>query len=277
MFLQKPREKWEYRIIVGFPCTTYTYPTERNSLPLLSRIGKRANISAGKPCDRYRRKEMQRLMRRGVRRARRGFSLLTVLMLSVIGVVLAAGAMHIASTSAGSRTVMVAENVGYNIMQQGVEHGKAILKERMNNEDPPPRWMDKPGATSNIETLAMLLIEDGVVVDRLLTDRERHSLGAREGRLTISIFDAEYDASKVAITDEAVIRRLPPSLQLQGSQKWNQGGSLAPDDPGSGTIGGSSASNAGVYLIRATLTITDHRGNTLEKFVDSVVIQSNMS
>ena len=198
------------------------------------------------------------------RRCRRGFSLVTVLLVTIIGVALLGGIFFMLGTFAPASAVSVAQGAEYNVLQQGVERGKAILKERMDNEDPPPLWTDKPDATATIDSVEMLLIPNGKVIDENVG---KDKLSGRSGRLVVCIYDVQYDPNLVNITDPNKLALLPPSLVIPAPSIWRETKPLDPDEsaPPAGLSG-----NAGAYLIRATLDI----GGEIKMF-DSAVIQSN--
>lgn len=199
-----------------------------------------------------------------VNKSSRGFSLVTVLIVCIVGIALLGGIFYMFGGFVPASGVAQAHNAEYNVLQQGVERGKAILRDRMDNLDPPPRWTDKPGATPTIDSVDMLLIPNGKVIDENVG---RDRLLGKSGRLVVQIYDAQYDATLINITDSDELAKLPPSLIIPAQASWDPPNPLDPDkaDTTSGISG-----NAGAYLIRATLDIDGE-----VRVFDSAVIQSN--
>jgi hypothetical protein len=199
----------------------------------------------------------------------RGFSLVLVLIISVIGMALLGGIMYTFQSFAGASRATIANDLKYNILQDGVEKGKTELKARMNNINPPPRWMDKAGLNENsdIDSLSMLLLVDGVVLDQAVAMRDGG------GRIKVEIFDMQYDPAPgkndITITDDEELALLPPSVMIAGANAaWNN--KMALDPGGLTPFSGGAAGNSGVYLIRATLV----RGSEV-KILESSIMQSN--
>lgn len=201
----------------------------------------------------------------------RGFSLIIVLIISVIGMSLLGATVYMLGAFSGYSRASISHNTEYNVMQQAIEQGRGMLRDRMNNTDPPPRWTDKANATPRIGSVDMLLIPDGRVIDRRLGAVE---LGGRPGRLVVRIFDMQYDPALVD-KDEAMIAELPGSFILSAQEEWVNEETSAPimED----VVFTGTANNAGVYLIRATLEFDVDGDGAVDtiKGIDSAVVQSN--
>lgn len=196
------------------------------------------------------------------RGARRGFSLIVVLLVSLAGLSLLGGIVYMIDTSSGSSRFSVSQDMEYNVMQRGVEEGKAELRRRVAAVSVDlPHWSSTPDE-SIPSSLSSLLIPNGTIVDRTVPGRELG--GNKEGRLTVNVYDLRYDASKVP-NNAALIMTLPPSIQIGGTPE--PPGEI--EIPGESPIGSTTASNAAAYLVRASLVIGGHR-----KVLDTIVIQS---
>jgi hypothetical protein len=141
----------------------------------------------------------------------------------------------------------------------------------MDNANPPPRYTDKEGIDDNthIDSDSVLLIEDGLVVDRSLRKGDLGKLGiaGEEGKLTVRIYDMQYDPEKVRQSGRMLW--IPPSLTLRGSKgEIVIGDALAPEEAEIAPEGESA--NVGVYLLRASIEIDGRVTN-----LDSSVMQAN--
>ena len=134
----------------------------------------------------------------------------------------------------------------------------------------------------------------GVPISRTLTrsDLSKLSIAGNSGTMTVKIYDMQYDAENVppGITEDQR-NLLPPSMTLYGSGRastvrdpasWVDPGSAGRTVDGDvlvgnggndeGRIVSGSATNAGVYLIRAYLTTDQRERPTM---LDTAVIQAN--
>ena len=203
-------------------------------------------------------------------RRREGFSLILVLIIFLIGVSVSGGVMYMVSTYAGGERSSIMTEAGYNVMQDGLEQGKTILRERLGalgSGDLPPRWTDVKGASYKLKNMEDLLIADGKVIDgRAVSAKE---LGGRGGRLSVKIYDLQYlpaDLDPALSNDVTALMKMPPSMNL--SVRSDAGG-LATIDQGDASRVGSATVNVGVYLISSSLTVGGD-----EKSLESVVVQS---
>jgi hypothetical protein len=213
----------------------------------------------------------------------RGFSLLVVLVISMIALALTGALLQVSTNSAGVGRSNSAKDVKYNILQGGIEQGKAELGRIVKNADEIPKYTDKYGGAepTEIASVATLLIEKGEVVTETWTKSRLGRLGIAGDSATfkVRIYDMQYKPELVPSVDSGKITLkemglLPPSMTVSGGVPSGSDGTVwDPDDDG--TIpgsGGGSSTNAGVYLIRASLEIGGR-----DYLLDSAVIQSNNS
>ena len=210
------------------------------------------------------------------RGARRGFSLIAVLVLSMIGLAFAAAMMQIATASSGAGRISSQKNARYNLLVDGSEIGKGKLKELMDNDAAPPRYFtgdDEP--TDEIMSADDLLIKvsdknvflnHGVAMSEDLDRAElrRYGIAADSGKLLVKVYDLQYSPELV---NSSARGGIPASCKMDTPAPPKYGPTPDVDDESFST---GSASNAGAYLIRATLEI-DGRKTVLE----TAVIQSN--
>jgi hypothetical protein len=200
---------------------------------------------------------------------RRGFSLIVVLVLSLIALAMLGGVFHYATGSGGAGRITSSALGRYNLLQDSAETGKAELKKMMDNLDPPPRY-------SGFRAEPPLAISQA---DDLLIDVNPHSLGKgvilREhtsaGVLEVKIYDMQYDAGSVSPSIAPAERgKLPPAITLKGSDPWKLVGDIKDvvEEDTSGS--GEGSTNTGAYLVRAVLTVGDR-----ESFLDTAIFQSN--
>ena len=221
---------------------------------------------------------------------RNGFSLIIVLIIALIGFAFVGATLQITALSAGGGRVSSAGNTRYNILQNAVEEGKAALKRAMDNDLPPltyagshPSHLSTPAATPPpiFSSFDELLVDysfnsslgRGVVLTSNLGRRElgRYGIRGSSGVLDVRIFDMQYNPISVGGLNANQQRWLPPSLilsQISASAGTNPS-AINPEEAPSGLF---ASSNAGVYLIRATLTV---EGRQEPSVLDTAVIQSN--
>ncbi|MDR1651649.1 MAG: hypothetical protein LBR87_07660 [Synergistaceae bacterium] len=236
--------------------------------------------------------------RKVLSRKKSGFSLIAVLIISLIGLAAVGAALQFANVSSGAGTMSSALSVKYNILQDAVEEGKARLKRSMDNLDPPHRYFDKASVPEDtvITQSDMLLLADeytvpGEVSPRPLGYREvplgrgdltRLGIPGDSGELVVRIYDMQYDPEKIAEVGTesgqiapAELALLPPSVSVLGADDFEIG--ITTDAPDyDRTIGhGLSANNTGVYLIRASLSVTGAGSEMRAWTLDTSIIQSN--
>lgn len=220
-----------------------------------------------------------------------GFSLVVVLIISLIGLAVVGLALQFAVTSSGSARTAAANAVKYNMLQHGVEEGKAKLKEKMTPAVPEdaPRFADydlKDTANPNywITSLDQLLIDcdldddagtrNGIVRAENLTPSELGRLGifgntGSGGVFTVAIYDMQYEPGRIIPSSmtETEYGKLPPSIPIKSAGR-------RPSSPGDTDHNAEAFTadpdDAGMYLVRATLVIDDE-----ESILDTAVLQAN--
>jgi hypothetical protein len=229
---------------------------------------------------------------RELNRGRKGFSIIGVLLISVACVTVAGITISLLDSSSGAGRASTGSAVVYNYLQEAVEEGKAILKKSMDNTNPPPKYTDKAGVTDGtwIDESVTLLLSDtpsgishplGHAINRDLSQAALKGKGisGSGGNLLVRIYDMQYKPDRVTIPLEQTtdLSLLPPSLKISGGGSWGNAlvDAIGPDEEplndGSGT---GDASNAGVYMVRATLTVNGASG-AKKWMLESAVIQSN--
>jgi len=211
---------------------------------------------------------------------RRGFSLIIVLIVMVLGLSFMGAALKMTELSAGSARVAAAGNYKYNFLQSAVQEGIAALQEAMHNSVDPLRYYgydanDPPAILGADDLLVNYTFpggpsSNGVVVSRKYSRSQLGKLGiaGNGGTLEVKVIDMQYPPDSVSPgIDPHELKRLPPSITLSGSSTSSWPGSSAPES-GGGITG--EASNAGMYLIRASLTIEGK-----ETLLDMSLIQAN--
>lgn len=197
------------------------------------------------------------------RRRREGFSLLLVLMVAVVGMAILGVAFHIYESARGQAESVLTHIQEYNALQSALERGKNHLLELVNNAEPVPRWFSNPSASSvsSINGPDMLIIERGKFSYTEIVHGE-------SAKIEITIYDANYD---ISIVDNAMsvakVREMPSAQRFEGGGMMQE---LAPDEPGEDSGAAVENVNAGVYLIRAKMTI---RGAS--KTMEASVVQRN--
>jgi hypothetical protein len=178
-------------------------------------------------------------------------------------------------SSGGAGRMTNAANAKYNLLQDGIEDGRAKLREIMDNKDPIPRHPKADWTTDyTITDLNELVISpDGVVKTAAISHSNLGRMGIMDpggagGTMSVMIYDMQYDPDTISgsMPDDDKMR-LPPSIRIDASL-WGTPPEL--DHVDEALKIGASAQNTGVYLIRSTLS-TDKRITIL----DTAVLQSN--
>jgi hypothetical protein len=197
-------------------------------------------------------------------RGRRGFSLIVVLLLSLIGLAVIGVAMNIVAVNTGAGITASTINRNYNLLVNEVEIARAWIIASLDNGEIPER----EGGVLSAKTItsADQLLVVGGELHRTLTPQEMglYGVGGGSGAVTVKVYDMQYypeALSNELKDDSAEINRLPPSLPLFVEQgpKDDQAQS-APVVVG----GGSLWAGGGVYLIRASLEINGVTSSTVE-------------
>jgi hypothetical protein len=215
-------------------------------------------------------------------RGKKGFSLLVILIIAMVGLAIAGAAFQITVAGSGNARVSSAKDAKYNLLQDGIERGKAAINKIMDNDADPPRYFtgesEPDVAITRVDQLliktddASIPIKGGVVVVETLNRQRFGRLGIMgdNARLKVKIYDMQYSAKNVAGMSDEELKLIPPSMTVSA----NSGGTVVdgatsdPEDIPASVA--APAKNVGVYLIRASLEI----GET-ETVMDSVVIQAN--
>ncbi|MDR3281310.1 MAG: hypothetical protein LBT23_12470 [Synergistaceae bacterium] len=204
---------------------------------------------------------------------RGGFSLIVVLIISLIGLTVIAVSLQMAAATSGNSRASSGLVNNYNLLSSELENARAILRERMSTTsgDAPRYFHPGGGAASeadNITSLDNLIIPDGVIVDRALSAREireyglEQKSGGNDWRIAVRIYDMQYEPERLAGMAVEDARWVPPSVILIGSGEeppLDAGGNPLPPITGTGP-----AVNAGSYLIRASFEIDDQIEHTIE-------------
>ena len=191
-------------------------------------------------------------------RKHRGFSLLIVIILSLVAMAFVGAALNLAGNSSGAGRTSVRSNDSYNILQSEIERARAALKAEMSSrKDAIKSGLPEKGAIDSPEDLEVL--KDGAPFWRVDYSQK---VGGAEGNVSVRIYDMRYSPDGVA--SAALAAELPPSVTLKsgGSEKSEV---LTPGTSDPGASGASSS--AGVYLIRATIAFANKVTNKIEAAV----------
>ena len=232
---------------------------------------------------------------------KRGFSLIVVLIISLVGLAAVGAVMQFVTSSAGSGRVSSAQAVKYKLLQDALEEGRAILRQSMDNTGAPHSYLHKDGIDDGtlITSSGMLLLTDspspteypgvdfplGNAITRNLSKRDLERVGVfgDSGVLTVRIYDMLYDPKSVApvgtgagqISPEE-LQLMPPAMSLLGEDDFEVlSNTDAPDYERS--IGhGLTTNNAGAYLVRASLSVPRAGGAPPHTWsIETSVVQSN--
>jgi hypothetical protein len=218
---------------------------------------------------------------------KRGFSLLVVLIIAIIGLAIVGATLQFTVSSSGAGRVASASSTKYNLLQDAVEKGKAALKAAMDNTASPPRYPQTPGAL--IKSTDDLLLPDtpnplGNAIYQEFDKGELGRLGiaGNSGTLAVQIYDMQYDPKNVApvgagadnISPEQ-LNLIPPSITVTGEGGINPGMSTLNANRQRLRRVGGTADNTGVYLVRATLRVNDATAAGKTWMLETAIIQSN--
>jgi hypothetical protein len=199
-------------------------------------------------------------------RKNKGFSLLVVLILSIIAMFFAGVTLNITTNSAGSGRVSSRSGDTYNILQSEIERARSALKEEMfSRKDAIKCGLSEKDTVNSIQDLEVL--KDGAPFWRV--DYKRKFMG-QTGDVSVRIYDMQYFSENVA--PGANRADMPPSVKLEGKESGP--GTSEALEPGTSMSSGSGpALDAGIYLIRATATFA----NGVTHKLDVSVIQNSNS
>ncbi|MDR3279186.1 MAG: hypothetical protein LBT23_01630 [Synergistaceae bacterium] len=210
-------------------------------------------------------------------RRRSGFSLLIVLITSMMALAMLGVLMQVSTSSAGMGRSASAKDVKYNFLQNGIEQGKAELRKIVMTSPEIPRYTYKFGGAepSAIADMDDLLISSGDVITESWDRSRLGKLGIAgdTARFKVRIYDMQYNPTLVSGISDEERDLLPPStiLSAPGGITGKSPTPLDADDDGSlpGSMG--AASNVGAYLVRASIEIDGK-----ESILDTAIIQANM-
>ncbi|MDR1508741.1 MAG: hypothetical protein LBS53_03810 [Synergistaceae bacterium] len=208
---------------------------------------------------------------------KRGFSLIVVLILSLVSLAILGVTLQHAMGSGGAGRISSSSSGRYNLLQNSVEEGRAELKRIMSTDVSPPRFQKFNDEGFKISAADDLLIDvdpsglgTGVISRENVSPAELAGMGiiGKNGAIEVKIYDMQYNGDSISesITD-AERKKLPPSIVIAVSP-WKVIGNIkdvVEDDSNKWR-----ESNTGVYLVRAALTV-DGR----ESVIDTAVFQSN--
>jgi hypothetical protein len=195
-----------------------------------------------------------------------GFSLLVVLLLSVISMLLVGVTLDIMTSSSGAGRVSSRLGDTYNVLQSEIEKARSALKEEMSSRKDAIRCgLSEKDTINSIQDLEVL--KDGAPFLRV--DYNRKFMGIT-GDVSVRIYDMQYLPDKVAPGVNAA--DLPPSVKLEGKEA--ETGTSEALEPGMSVSSKSSPTpSAGVYLIRAVVTFE----NGITHKIDVSIIQNSNS
>lgn len=204
---------------------------------------------------------------------RAGFSLITVLIITIMSLAMMGSIIYVSATTAGSTRIDIAQADAFNIMQSGVEQAKAVLAAESRGVMRPLACTYEEMTSYTIESLDSLLIrrqEDGEAVGRVISDDEI-SIGGRKYSYTVSIYDMRYTGATIDAGDADSTLALKAEIpQLMAFTVYradsNDPNVLAPNE------GDVEREGAGIYLIRAVLTPKDSSG--APRVVETAVVQA---
>ncbi|MDR3332244.1 MAG: hypothetical protein LBT08_06410 [Synergistaceae bacterium] len=216
-----------------------------------------------------------------LRGRRPAFSLIAVLVLAMIGLALVGGVMYsFGSFSASSRSAS-SRTMEYNLVQEGVERGKATLKEIMTKTGRTQAVHYNKGITTINDCMNLLIYDEtaSATMGHVVVDQSVKANGLN-GVLNVYIFDMEYNPAAVdgSLSDaQKAALNLPPASSINGGSSLGLSDhtTLDPDDPATATTVVSST-NAGVYLVRAVFEKMDDRGDRTgeRRTIETAVLQA---
>jgi hypothetical protein len=198
---------------------------------------------------------------------RRGFSLIIVLLISLVGLAVVGAVMNIATVNTGADMTASTINRNYNLLVSEVEKARSWIIASLDHGQVPGGGAITREIMSPEELLVEELVGSGDI--RTLSPKEMglYGVGGNSGTVTLRIYNMQYDKVSSAM-DPADVKRLPPSMMLPVGEGEGLGPKDETDLEEGGGAGGSStgagAADAGVYLIRASLEIDGAPSSTVE-------------
>jgi hypothetical protein len=183
------------------------------------------------------------------------------LLVAICGTAMLGGMLVMGGKFAAQSTVSKRSAEAYNILQEEMERGKAVLKQAMSGVDAPLR--KRIGA---ITTLSALLVYDGP--NPLYDVSRKIRLSGRNAELKAAIYDMGYEMSDIPANPTAeFLASLPQSLVLTAQAGLSDGVALGVDQIDASAAIASGGTDAGAYVIRATITYADGTSRTMETAV----------
>jgi hypothetical protein len=199
---------------------------------------------------------------------RRGFSLIIVLLISLVGLAVIGAVMNVATVNTGAGMTASTINRNYNLLVSEAEKARSWIIASLDKGLVPGGGAIRKAIMSPEELLVEELVGSGDV--RTLSPKEMglYGVGGNSGIVTLRIYNMQYDNVSEKM-NPADIQRLPPSMMLPadyGDKNFEpvNDASLGNGGGGSGGESGSGAANAGAYLIRASLEIDGVPSSTVE-------------
>jgi hypothetical protein len=209
---------------------------------------------------------------------RRGFSLIAVLVISLAGMALLGGLFYTFQSMSGRTQDVMSQSTTYNTLQDGVEQGKAFLKDEMMKGTEALWWSKSGEKSKSIKNVSDLLIcsvsSTGAKtpIGHVVKSADV-KVGADKGVLNVYIYDMQYEPDDIDPDIAPAARaELPPMMSVNsgGGGGSDMEGAEASDTDAGGDEGGGPSINAGAYVIRATLT----RANGEAKTIETAVVQA---
>ena len=189
-------------------------------------------------------------------RKHKGFSLLIVLVLGIISMVFVGLSLNLVSDSAGAGRTSARSNDSYNVLQSEIESARAALKAEMSSRsDAIKCGLSEGESIDSLDDLEVL--KDGAPFWRVDYGKK---VGGATGDVSVRIYDMRYSPGSVA--SGAFAAALPPSVRLKSAAVAEKSEVFEPGT--SAPVARESSSNAGVYLIRATITFANNVANKIE-------------
>jgi hypothetical protein len=139
-------------------------------------------------------------------RRRQAFSLIAVLIIAIAGLALVGGILYTFQAFSGASRQAMSASREYNLLQEAVEQGKALVRERMLARNPDEGPLMRKSHPAPITTLEDLLIQEP---QEFPIDKN-----GLKGTLKLYIYAMDYTSDDVAGLSDSEKALLPPSLIL---------------------------------------------------------------
>lgn len=219
---------------------------------------------------------------------RGGFSLISVLVISMVAMTMMGSLAYTFSTTAASSRAQVASASARDMMVNGIEQARVYLRDQMKNIGRPLRWNysgEVGPEISSIDDINKLLIKPlgaNISDGRFATvipsnggadDHEKVTIGGRQWSFSVRIYDMQADGAHLAPTlstaeRASLIDALPQSMSFRA---------VADEDPDPNSLavdaGIDQSHRSGLYLIRALLSPDETMASP--RMIEVAVIQAN--